>query len=64
MSSVLYSLNHKGVKLIPAEKAWVKGKNGKLKLNSYNAYSKKEKSRGDTSAQENNSLRCGSVYAD
>lgn len=33
MSSVNYSLKHKGVKLIPAEKAWVKGKNGNLKLN-------------------------------
>ena len=33
MSSVNYSLKHKGVKLISAEKAWVKGKNGKLKLN-------------------------------
>ena len=33
MSSVNYSLKHKGVKLIPSEKARVKGKNGKLKLN-------------------------------
>ena len=33
MSSVNYSLKHKGVKLIPAEKAWIKTKNGKLKLN-------------------------------
>lgn len=33
MSSVNYSLKHKGVKLIPSEKAWVKGKNGKPKLN-------------------------------
>ena len=33
MSSVNYSLKHKGVKLIPSEKAWVKGKNGKRKLN-------------------------------
>ena len=33
MSSVNYSLKHKGVKLIPSEKAWVKGKNGKVKLN-------------------------------
>ena len=33
MSSVNYSLKHKGVKLIPSEKAWVKGKNGKSKLN-------------------------------
>lgn len=31
MSSVNYSLKHKGVKLIPSEKAWVKGKNGKPK---------------------------------
>lgn len=33
MSSVNYSLKHKGVKLIPSEKAWIKGKNGKQKLN-------------------------------
>ncbi|MBO5223511.1 MAG: hypothetical protein J6C23_03260 [Clostridia bacterium] len=33
MSNVNYSLKNKGVRLIPAEKAWVKGKNGKLKLN-------------------------------
>jgi hypothetical protein len=33
MSSVNYSLKHKGVKLIPPEKAWVKSKNGKQKLN-------------------------------
>ena len=33
MSSVNYSLKHKGVKLIPSEKAWVIGKNGKRKLN-------------------------------
>jgi hypothetical protein len=33
MSSVNYSLKHKGVRLIPSEKAWVKGKNGKPKLN-------------------------------
>ena len=33
MSSVNYSLKHKGVKLIPSEKAWVKSKNGKQKLN-------------------------------
>lgn len=33
MSSVNYSLKHKGVKLIPSEKACVKGRNGKLKLN-------------------------------
>ena len=34
MSSVLYSLNHKGIRLIPRKEAWVKGKNGKMKLNS------------------------------
>ena len=34
MSSVNYSLKHKGVRLISADKAWVKGKNGKMKLNS------------------------------
>lgn len=33
MSSVNYSLNHKSVRLIPRIKAWVKGKNGKRKLN-------------------------------
>ena len=33
MSSVNYSLNHKGVKLIPACDAWVTGKNGKRRLN-------------------------------
>ena len=33
MSSVNYSLKHKGVRLIPSEKAWVTGKNGKQKLN-------------------------------
>lgn len=33
MSSVNYSLNNKGVRLIESEKAWVKGKNGKYKLN-------------------------------
>ena len=33
MSSVNYSLNHKGVRLISAQKAWVTGKNGKMKLN-------------------------------
>ena len=33
MSSVNYSLKHKGVRLIPSEKAWVIGKNGKPKLN-------------------------------
>ena len=33
MSSVNYSLNNKGVRLIDAQEAWVIGKNGKLKLN-------------------------------
>lgn len=33
MSSVNYSLKHKGVRLIPSEKAWVKTKKGKPKLN-------------------------------
>lgn len=33
MSSVNYSLKHKGVRLIPSEKAWIRGKNGKPKLN-------------------------------
>lgn len=33
MSSVNYSLKHKGVRLITAEDAWVKGKNGKRRLN-------------------------------
>lgn len=33
MSSVNYSLKHKGVRLITTEEAWLKGKNGKLKLN-------------------------------
>ena len=33
MSSVNYSLKHKGVKLIPSEEAWSKSKNGKRKLN-------------------------------
>ena len=33
MSSVNYSLKHKGVRLIPAEKAWKTGKSGKRKLN-------------------------------
>ena len=33
MSSVNYSLNHKGVRLVSADKAWVKGKSGKMKLN-------------------------------
>lgn len=34
MSNVNYSLKHKGVRLISAEKAWIIGKNGKTKLNS------------------------------
>ena len=33
MSSVNYSLKHRGVRLIPASEAWIKGKNGKLRLN-------------------------------
>ena len=33
MSSVNYSLKHKGVKLISSDKAWVKTKSGKRKLN-------------------------------
>lgn len=33
MSSVNYSLNHKGVRLISSDEAWTKGKNGKPKLN-------------------------------
>ena len=33
MSSVNYSLKHKGVKLIPSEKAWTKAKNGRRRLN-------------------------------
>lgn len=33
MSSVNYNLNQKGVRLISADQAWVKGKNGKYKLN-------------------------------
>ncbi|MBQ7373030.1 MAG: hypothetical protein IJW64_00470 [Clostridia bacterium] len=33
MSNVNYSLKHKGVRLVTAENAWVKGKNGKMKLN-------------------------------
>ena len=33
MSSVNYSLKHKGVCLIPSEKAWVSGTKGKRKLN-------------------------------
>lgn len=33
MSNVNYNLKSKGVRLISAENAWVKGKNGKMKLN-------------------------------
>ena len=33
MSSVNYSLKHKGVRLISSEDAWVKGKDGKMRLN-------------------------------
>ena len=33
MSNVNYSLKHKGVRLISASQAWVKGKNGKQRLN-------------------------------
>lgn len=33
MSSINYSLNHKGVRLISADTAWVKGKNGNRRLN-------------------------------
>ena len=33
MSTVNYSLKHKGVRLISANDAWIKGKNGKLRLN-------------------------------
>ena len=33
MSSVNYSLKHKGVKLIPASEAWITSKNGKIRLN-------------------------------
>ena len=33
MSSVNYSLKHKGVRLISPDEAWTKGKNGKYKLN-------------------------------
>lgn len=34
MSSVNYSLKHKGVRLISAEKVWIKSKSGKYRLNS------------------------------
>ena len=33
MSSVNYSLNHKGVRLISSDEAWVKSKKGVMKLN-------------------------------
>ena len=33
MSSVNYNLKNKGVRLISSEEAWVKDKNGKVKLN-------------------------------
>lgn len=33
MSSVNYSLNHRGVRLIPSSSAWITGKTGKLRLN-------------------------------
>ena len=33
MSSVNYNLKNKGVRLISADEAWIKGKNGKQRLN-------------------------------
>lgn len=33
MSTVNYSLKHKGVRLLPSEMVWVRGKTGKYKLN-------------------------------
>ena len=33
MSSVIYNLNHRGVRLIDSQTAWVVGKNGKRRLN-------------------------------
>lgn len=33
MSTVNYSLKHKGVRLIASDKVWIKGKNGKYRLN-------------------------------
>lgn len=33
MSTVNYSLKHKGVRLISADEAWVKGRNGNRRLN-------------------------------
>lgn len=38
MSSVNYSLKHKGVRLITSSEAWIKSKNGKLKLNPKYSY--------------------------
>ena len=45
MSSVNYSLKHKGVRLISSEDAWVKGKNGKrrgglIPIENYNTLTK------------------------
>lgn len=43
MSSVNYSLKHKGVRLISSETAWIVGKNGKYRLNpKYNTIGKIE----------------------
>ncbi len=33
MSSVNYSLKHKGVRLIDSKDAWMRGKNGKIRMN-------------------------------
>ena len=33
MSNVNYTLNRRGVRLISADEAWVKGKNGRLRFN-------------------------------
>lgn len=33
MSNVNYSLKHKGVRFVSADEAWVRGKNGKRKMN-------------------------------
>lgn len=33
MSNVNYNLNNRGVRLVDAQEAWVKGTNGKLRLN-------------------------------
>lgn len=38
MSSVNYSLKHKGVRLITSSEAWIKSKNGKLRLNPKYSY--------------------------